>query len=419
VDATLLTEQQRRTIPEFSDSLRRVHRLTAYSSQEEHNMSDKRDEQSKPKKRIPRNSERGNELKRLRQEQEEVAQKLYATNPKDKPEQHQQLQDEYNRIGRKRHEVAGAARPYIEKRDVRHELDPGEVRTVTVEGGSTQQSRTIRMPLYNPDTVINWRRHECGRAADTKVRSQSGKLEGAAGDGDHAGHHIACRFGADPACFENVARQNGRQNGRGGTYFEAEQQAAKLARENPDRKFFIEVEEVRYPEKRGEKRPISRNFNVVDEQGRTIGRDGRVMERRDPGMKSGRDCDNNVAAVQYGNFPERRTEKAKNAQEKSANWDGWHQGQSRDASPTKSPGELLPMQPGREIREQRSQRENESYSLAGAFGGKQSPKATPTATQIDDGLISRRQEITGQREKPNLTLVKNEHSASTPSKPRL
>jgi hypothetical protein len=77
------------------------------------------------------------------------------------------------------------------------------------------------------------------------------------------------------------------------------------------------------------------------------------------------------------------------------------------------------MQRGREIREQRSQRENESCSLAGAFGGKQSPKATQTTTQIDDGLSSRRQEITGKKEEPKVTLAKSERSAPTSHKPRL
>ena len=382
-------------------------------------MSEERDEQSKPKKRIPRNSERRDELKRLRQEQEEVAQKLYATSRKDNPEQHQQLQDEYNRIGRKRHEVAGATRPYVEKRDVRHELEIGDVTTKRKPDGSTRKSRTIRMPLHDPESVINWRRHKAGESADARVRSQSRRLEGATGDGDHAGHHVASRFGTDPACFENVARQNGRQNGRGGTYFEAEQQAAKLARENPDGKFFIEVKEVRYPEKYGEKRPFYRSFNIVDEHGRTIGSDGRIMERRDPGMKSGQASDNNVAAVSYANSRESGTEKARKAQEESANWDSPHQKQSRKAASSKSPGEFVPIERAREIREQRSQRENESNSLAAAFGGKQSPKATQTTTQIDDGLSSRRQEITGKKEEPKVTLAKSERSAPTSHKPRL
>jgi hypothetical protein len=383
-------------------------------------MSDERNEQSKPNKRVHRNSERGIELKRLRQEQEEVAQKLYATNRKDNPEKHQQLQDEYNRIGRKRHEVAGATRPYVEKRDVRHELEIGDVTTKRKPDGSTRKSRTIRMPLHDPESVINWRRHQAGESADGRVRSQSRRLEGATGDGDHAGHHVASRFGTDPACFENVARQNGRQNGAGGTYFEAEQQAAKLARENPDGKFFIEVKEVRYPEKYGEKRPFYRSFNIVDEHGRTIGSEGQVLESKVAGPEFRQySNEKKVDAVRYGNFRESGTEEAKKSQEESANWDSPHQRQSRGAASSKSAGEFVPMQRGREIREQRSQRENESYSLAGAFGGKQSPKATQTTTQIDDGLSSRRQEITGKKEEPKVTLAKSERSAPTSHKPRL
>ena len=68
-------------------------------------MSDERDEQSTPKKRVSSNSERRSEMEQLQQEQESVAQKLYATNPKNNKERHQQLQDEYKRIGRKRHEL--------------------------------------------------------------------------------------------------------------------------------------------------------------------------------------------------------------------------------------------------------------------------------------------------------------------------
>ena len=77
------------------------------------------------------------------------------------------------------------------------------------------------------------------------------------------------------------------------------------------------------------------------------------------------------------------------------------------------------MERGRETLEQRSQRENESYSLASAFGGKQSPKAAPTAPQIDDGLTSRRQEINGMKEEPKVTLAKSERSPPTSHKPRI
>ena len=356
---------------------------------------------------------------KLAAQQEQAAGKLYSADPRMNKEQHQQLQDQYNQILRQRHELTGSRTPFVQKQDVRHELDPGKVEYEVHPDGSMRETRTLRMPLHDPGTVINWRSTKIGEAADKKLRAQCTKREGAVRDGDHSGHHIGLQFGVDPAESRNLSRQNGIQNGGKGTYYDAEKRAARLAKQNPNGRYFIEVKEIRYSEKYGANRPISRDFRVTDEHGQTIDDDGRVLRRKDRKSAALGQSHLPVASVGYVNSPVRGSEAARQAQAESPNWQPWRQQQPPDSGATRSKDNVFPISRQNEIRTDVNQPKRNTDSISRAFGNQHCEKSDEAASKFSEGLNTRGQHVAQERQKPNLSLVKSNTTTPPSHKPKL